>query len=208
MEASSYPNWSQLENVSLPIRLPDLVLIFAPVLLVQLLIGLVSNLFLIALLVKASSVNGQNNVNIYLYSVAVNSLLSLLPALTLLISTVTKTWVLGQTEMDTPDAFNHLFECHMSSPLHSSVTVQPSSLQCHMSSPLQLPVSSSAPVSHVQPSSLRVTCPALFTPVSQSSPLHSSVTVQPSSLQCHSPALFSSHVLFSSSVKPTQQYAR
>eukprot|EP00731_Ephydatia_muelleri_P008361 Em0004g699a len=50
-----------------------------------------------ALLVKASSVNGQNNVNIYLYSVAVNSLLSLLPALTLLISTVTKTWVLGQT---------------------------------------------------------------------------------------------------------------
>eukprot|EP00731_Ephydatia_muelleri_P026272 Em0018g372a len=77
--------------------LSNLAVIFTPVLIVQLLVGLVSNLLLIALLVKASSVNGQNNINIYLYSVAINNLLSLFPALTLLISTVTKEWVLGQT---------------------------------------------------------------------------------------------------------------
>eukprot|EP00731_Ephydatia_muelleri_P026269 Em0018g369a len=77
--------------------LSNLAVIFTPVLLVQLLVGLVSNLLLIALLVKASSVNGQNNINIYLYSLAINNLLALFPALTLLISTVTKEWVLGQT---------------------------------------------------------------------------------------------------------------
>ena len=78
-------------------RLPDLAVIFAPVLLVQLFVGFVSNLLLIALLVKASSVNGQNNINIYLYSMATNNLLCLFLTLTLLISTVTKEWVLGQT---------------------------------------------------------------------------------------------------------------
>ena len=74
-------------------RLPDLVVIFTPVFLLQLLVGLVSNFLLIALLVKASSVNGQNN----LYSMATNNLLCLFLALTLLLSTVTKVWVLGQT---------------------------------------------------------------------------------------------------------------
>ena len=78
-------------------RLPDWAVIFTPVFLVQLLLGLVSNLLLIALLVKASSVNGQNNINIYLYSMATNNLLCLFLSITLLISTVTKEWVLGQT---------------------------------------------------------------------------------------------------------------
>ena len=98
MEETSALNTTELAtNSSAATGLPELAVIFAPVLLVQLLLGLVSNLLLIALLVKASSVNGQNNMNIYLYSVAINSLLSLFPALTLLISTVTKEWVLGQT---------------------------------------------------------------------------------------------------------------
>ena len=98
MEKTSALNTTELgENSSAATGLTELVVIFAPVLLVQLLLGLVSNLLLIALLVKASSVNGQNNINIYLYSVAINNLLTLFPALTLLISTVTKEWVLGQT---------------------------------------------------------------------------------------------------------------
>ena len=96
MEINSAFNTSELAAANTT-GLPSLAVIFTPVLLVQLVIGLVSNLLLIALLVKASSVNGQNNVNIYLYSVAINNLLSLFPALTLLISTVTKEWVLGQT---------------------------------------------------------------------------------------------------------------
>ena len=93
MDETSALNTSQA-NTS---RLPDLAVIFTPVLLLQLLVGLVSNLLLIALLVKASSVNGQNNINIYLYSMATNNLFSLFLTLTLLISTVTKEWVLGQT---------------------------------------------------------------------------------------------------------------
>ena len=97
MEKTSALNTTELgENSSAATGLTELVVIFAPVLLVQLLLGLVSNLLLIALLVKASSVNGQNNINIYLYSLAINNLLTLFPALTLLISTVTKEWVLGQ----------------------------------------------------------------------------------------------------------------
>ncbi|KAL5467485.1 hypothetical protein EMCRGX_G031714 [Ephydatia muelleri] len=98
MEETSALNTTELAtNSSEATGLPELAVIFAPVLLVQLLLGLVSNLLLIALLVKANSVNGQNNINIYLYSVAINNLLTLFPALTLLISTVTKEWVLGQT---------------------------------------------------------------------------------------------------------------
>ena len=98
MEETSALNNSELAaNTSESTVLPHLVEIFTPVLLVQLLVGLVSNLLLIALLVKANSVNGQNNINIYLYSMAINNLLSLFPVLTLLLSTVTKEWVLGQT---------------------------------------------------------------------------------------------------------------
>ncbi|KAL5467386.1 hypothetical protein EMCRGX_G031604 [Ephydatia muelleri] len=98
MEKTSALNTTELAaNSSATTGLPELAVIFAPVLLMQLLVGLVSNLLLIALLVKASSVKGQNNINIYLYSVAISNLLSLFPALTLLISTVTKEWVLGQT---------------------------------------------------------------------------------------------------------------
>ena len=98
MEETSALNKSELAaNTSEPTVLPHVVEIFTPVLLVQLLVGLVSNLLLIALLVKANSVNGQNNINIYLYSMATNNLLSLFPVLTLLLSTVTKEWVLGQT---------------------------------------------------------------------------------------------------------------
>ncbi|KAL5499743.1 hypothetical protein EMCRGX_G011202 [Ephydatia muelleri] len=97
MEETSALNNSELAaNTSEPTVLPHLVVIFTPVLLVQFLVGLVSNLLLIALLVKANSVNGQNNVNIYLYSMATNNLLSLFPVLTLLLLTVTKEWVLGQ----------------------------------------------------------------------------------------------------------------
>ena len=95
MEKTSALNTTELAENST--GLPELAVIFAPVLFVELLVVLVSNLVLIALLVKASSVNGQNNMNIYLYSLAINNLLSLFPTLTLLISTVTKEWVLGQT---------------------------------------------------------------------------------------------------------------
>ena len=99
MEQTSALNTTELAaNSSTATGLPELAVIFAPVLLVQLVLGLVSNPLLIALLVKASSVNGQNNINIYLYSLAINNLyiFSLFPALTLLISTMTKDWVLGQ----------------------------------------------------------------------------------------------------------------
>ena len=96
MDETSALNISQASTNNIS-RLPDLAVIFTPVLFLQLLLGLVSNLLLIALLVKASSVNGQNNINIYLYSMATNNLLCLFLTLTLLISTVTKEWVLGQT---------------------------------------------------------------------------------------------------------------
>ena len=76
-------------------ELPTLAVIYTPIFLVQLLVGLVSNILLLTLLVKATSV--KNNINVYLYSMAANNLMSLFPLLTLVVSTVTKQWVLGQT---------------------------------------------------------------------------------------------------------------
>ena len=94
MEVSSTLNTSQT-NVSTVQELPTLVAIFTPILIVELLVGLVSNILLLALLVKARSY--QNNVNVYLYSMAANNLLSLFPLSTILVLTVAKQWVLGQT---------------------------------------------------------------------------------------------------------------
>ena len=82
-------------NTSAVLSFPFLAVIYTPIFLVQLLVGLVSNLLLLTLLVKATSV--KNNINVYLCSMAANNLLSLFPLLTLVVSTVTKQWVLGQT---------------------------------------------------------------------------------------------------------------
>eukprot|EP00731_Ephydatia_muelleri_P036159 Em0208g1a len=70
-------------------------MIFTPILMLELLVGLVSNILLLTLLVKARRF--QNNVNVYLCSMAVNNLLCLFPVSTSLVLSVTKQWVLGQT---------------------------------------------------------------------------------------------------------------
>ena len=85
-------NTSEEYNTS---ELPTLAVIYTPIFLVQLLVGLVSNILLLTLLVKATSV--KNNINVYLYSMAANNLLSLFLLLTLVVSTVIKQWVFGQT---------------------------------------------------------------------------------------------------------------
>ena len=92
--AVSILNTSQETNHS-NVSFPSLAVIYTPIFLVQLLVGLVSNLLLLTLLVKATSV--KNNINVYLCSMAANNLLSLFLLLTLVVSTVTKQWVLGQT---------------------------------------------------------------------------------------------------------------
>eukprot|EP00731_Ephydatia_muelleri_P037670 Em0532g2a len=77
------------------LQFPAIVRIFTPILMVELLVGLVSNILLLTLLVKARRF--QNNVNVYLCSMAVNNLLCLFPVSTSLVLSVTKQWVLGQT---------------------------------------------------------------------------------------------------------------
>eukprot|EP00731_Ephydatia_muelleri_P008161 Em0004g499a len=81
--------------VSTALQLPVLAVIFTPILMVELLVGLISNILLLTLLVKARRF--QNNVNVYLCSMAVNNLLAMFPLSTLLVLSVTKQWVLGQT---------------------------------------------------------------------------------------------------------------
>ena len=95
MEINISLNTSQNSNVSEVLQFPAIVRIFTPILMVELLVGLVSNILLLTLLVKARRF--QNNVNIYLCSMAVNNLLCLFPVSTLLALTLTKQWVLGQT---------------------------------------------------------------------------------------------------------------
>lgn len=74
---------------------PHLAVMFTPIFILQLLVGLVCNLLLLALLVKATNV--KNNINIYLFSMAANNLLSLFLLLTLVVSTATRRWILGPT---------------------------------------------------------------------------------------------------------------
>eukprot|EP00731_Ephydatia_muelleri_P008162 Em0004g500a len=95
MEINISLNTSQNSNVSEVLQFPAIVRIFTPILMVELLVGLVSNILLLTLLVKARRF--QNNVNIYLCSMAVNNLLCLFPVSTSLVLSVTKQWVLGQT---------------------------------------------------------------------------------------------------------------
>ena len=95
MEINISINTSQKSNVSEVLQFPAIVRIFTPILMVELLVGLVSNILLLTLLVKARRF--QNNVNIYLCSMAVNNLLCLFPLSTSLVLSVTKQWVLGQT---------------------------------------------------------------------------------------------------------------
>ena len=82
-------------NVSAEFQLPSIAVIYTPIIAVQLLVGLVSNIFLATLLIKAR--NELNNINIYLSSIAVNNLLFLFPLLTLMVSTATQRWIFGQT---------------------------------------------------------------------------------------------------------------
>ena len=77
------------------LQLPAQAVIFAPLFFMQLFVSLVSNLLLLTLLIKASSV--QNNINVYLYSMVVNNLVSLVPILLLLVTTVVRQWVFGET---------------------------------------------------------------------------------------------------------------
>eukprot|EP00731_Ephydatia_muelleri_P008163 Em0004g501a len=95
MEINISLNTSQNSNVSEVLQFPAIVRIFTPILMVELLVGLVSNILLLTLLVKARRF--QNNVNVYLCSMAVNNLLCLFPVSTSLVLSVTKQWVLGQT---------------------------------------------------------------------------------------------------------------
>ena len=88
-------NTSQNPNVSEVLQFPAIVRIFTPILFVERLVGLVSNILLLTLLAKARSF--QNGVNIYLCSMAVNNLMCLFPVSTSLVLSVTKQWVLGQT---------------------------------------------------------------------------------------------------------------
>ena len=82
-------------NHSARYLLPSLAVIYTPIIVVELLVGLVSNLLLICVLLKGMGV--VNNINIYLCSMAVNNLLSLFPLLTLMVTTATQRWVFGQT---------------------------------------------------------------------------------------------------------------
>ena len=95
MEINISLNTSQNSNVSKVLQFPAIVRIFTPILFVELFVGLVSNILLLTLLVKARRF--QNNVNVYLCSMAVNNLLCLFPVSTSLVLSVTKQWVLGQT---------------------------------------------------------------------------------------------------------------
>ena len=95
MEINISLNTSQNSNVSEVLQFPAIVMIFTPILMLELLVGLVSNILLLTLLVKARRF--QNNVNVYLCSMAVNNLLCLFPVSTSLVLSVTKQWVLGQT---------------------------------------------------------------------------------------------------------------
>ena len=80
MEINISLNTSQNSNVSEVLQFPAIVRIFTPILMVELLVGLVSNILLLPLLVKARRF--QNNVNVYLCSMAVNNLLCLFPVST------------------------------------------------------------------------------------------------------------------------------
>ena len=86
---------ANISNDSAEHPLLVLATIYTPFILVQLLVGLVSNILLLTLLVKAMSV--KTNINIYLCSMAMNNLLSLFPLLILLVTTATQRWVFGPT---------------------------------------------------------------------------------------------------------------
>ena len=93
--AHSLNTSEDIGNRAASAELPALAVIFTPIFVVQMLVGLVSNLLLLILLIKATSVN--NNINIFLCSMAANNLLSLFLSLTLVVSTATQRWVFGQT---------------------------------------------------------------------------------------------------------------
>ena len=90
----SYANVSRETNYSGQTLLPYLAVIYTPIIAVQLLVALVSNLLLVSALIKSSV---TNNINIYLCSMAANNLLSLFLLLTLMVTTATQRWVFGQT---------------------------------------------------------------------------------------------------------------
>ena len=69
----SYSNVSRETNEGL---LPYSGVIYTPFIVVQLLVGLASNLLMFSVLIKSS---GTDNINIYLCSMAANNLLSLFP---------------------------------------------------------------------------------------------------------------------------------
>ena len=106
MEINISLNTTQNSNVSEVLQFPAIIRIFTPILMVELLVGLISNILLLTLLVKARRF--QNNVNVYLCSMAVNNLLCLFPISTSLVLTVTKQWVLGQTMCTLNQAISYM----------------------------------------------------------------------------------------------------
>ena len=90
----STANVSRETNYSDQGLLPYSGVIYTPFIVVQLLVGLASNLLLFSVLIKSSV---TNNINIYLCSMAANNLLSLFLLLTLMVTTATQRWVFGQT---------------------------------------------------------------------------------------------------------------
>ena len=68
---------------------------FAPFILLELVVAVVSILILIALVVKASLRDVQNNTNVYLFSLGIAGLLQSFNLLTLLLTVLARKWVLG-----------------------------------------------------------------------------------------------------------------
>ncbi len=75
--------------------LPDSVTAFAPLVLIELVAAVVSNTLLIALIVKASLEQVQNNTNIYLFSLGILGLIESFNLFTLFVTVSARRWVFG-----------------------------------------------------------------------------------------------------------------
>ena len=84
-------------NVSALVLLPIGAVAFAPFLLLQLVAAIVSNAILLALVILACVKKLNNNINIYLFSLAIGGLIGAIDIFFLLSIVVARRWVLGLT---------------------------------------------------------------------------------------------------------------
>ena len=89
----NYSNSSTAATVSSPFILPRGITAFAPFVLIMFVTAAASNVILMALIIKAKKV--QNNTNIYLFSLSVAGLLKTVNLLSLLVTVIARTWILG-----------------------------------------------------------------------------------------------------------------